>query len=114
LQHRWDHANTIINPQKWQDFPHTILKCPRLASRLGISLEAVNSRIVKHHEINPMLGLRGCRLGITSPDITAMQARAIFEAAINVQAKGLFVLPNIMIPLIGTRNELDHQAEIVR
>ncbi len=65
------------------------------------------------HEFNPMLGHRGCRLGITFPEITEMQARAIFEAAAEVQKKGIKVKPEVMIPLVGFKKELDLQVEIV-
>jgi pyruvate,orthophosphate dikinase len=71
-------------------------------------------RVEELHEFNPMLGHRGCRLGITYPAITEMQARAIFEAACEVTAKGGSVIPEIMIPLVGTVQELSHQAAIVR
>ncbi len=70
-------------------------------------------RVEELHEFNPMLGLRGCRLGIVYPEITEMQARAIIEAAVNVAAKGVKVIPEIMIPLVGTRRELTLQKEIV-
>jgi pyruvate, orthophosphate dikinase len=65
------------------------------------------------HEFNPMLGHRGCRLGITYPEITEMQARAIFEAAVKVAKKGVKVIPEVMIPLIGGVKELQNQKEIV-
>ena len=71
-------------------------------------------RVEELHEFNPMLGHRGCRLGITYPEITEMQARAIFEAACDVAAKGKQVVPEIMIPLVGHVNELKDQAAIVR
>jgi pyruvate,orthophosphate dikinase len=66
------------------------------------------------HELNPMLGHRGCRLGITYPEITAMQARAIFEAAAELAKKKVKVLPEIMVPLVGHPNELINQAQIIR
>jgi pyruvate,orthophosphate dikinase len=66
------------------------------------------------HEFNPMLGHRGCRLGITYPEITEMQARAIFEAAVQVAKKGKKVIPGVMIPLIGGVKELEHQKAIVK
>jgi pyruvate,orthophosphate dikinase len=66
------------------------------------------------HELNPMLGHRGCRLGITYPEITEMQARAIFEAAVAVAKQGVKVLPEVMIPLTGTVKEMANQAAIVR
>ena len=65
------------------------------------------------HEFNPMLGHRGCRLGITYPEITEMQARAIFEAAVQVAKKGIKVIPEVMIPLVGSVKELENQKEIV-
>jgi pyruvate, orthophosphate dikinase len=71
-------------------------------------------RVQSLHEANPMLGHRGCRLGIVFPEITEMQVRAIFEAAARVQKKGVKVLPEIMIPLVSDVNELKLQAEIVR
>ena len=65
------------------------------------------------HEFNPMLGHRGCRLGITYPDVTEMQARAIFEAAVLVAKKGVKVIPEVMIPLVGDVKELENQKAIV-
>ncbi|MEP7361646.1 MAG: pyruvate, phosphate dikinase [Acidobacteriota bacterium] len=76
-------------------------------------LPALLQRVEELHEFNPMLGHRGCRLGITYPEITAMQARAIFEAAVQVSKKGVKVIPEVMIPLIGSAAELEHQKKIV-
>ncbi len=70
-------------------------------------------RVEELHEFNPMLGLRGCRLGIIYPEITEMQARAIFEAAVQVAKKGVKVIPEVMIPLIGGVKELENQKKIV-
>jgi pyruvate, orthophosphate dikinase len=70
-------------------------------------------RVEELHEFNPMLGHRGCRLGITYPEITEMQARAIFEAAVQVAKKGVKVIPEVMIPLIGSVKELENQKAIV-
>jgi pyruvate,orthophosphate dikinase len=70
-------------------------------------------RVEDLHEFNPMLGFRGCRLGIIYPDITEMQARAIFEAAVQVAKKGIKVIPEVMIPLVGFQRELEMQREIV-
>ncbi len=70
-------------------------------------------RVEELHEFNPMLGHRGCRLGISYPEITEMQARAIFEAAVQVAKKGVKVIPEVMIPLIGSARELEHQKQIV-
>ncbi|MGH9468132.1 MAG: pyruvate, phosphate dikinase, partial [Terriglobales bacterium] len=77
-------------------------------------LDRLLARVQQLHEVNPMLGLRGCRLGILYPEITEMQARAIFEAAVQVQKKGRTVKPEIMIPLVATPKELALQAAIVR
>src|SRR5262249_23930078 len=74
----------------------------------------VARRVDELHEANPMLGHRGCRLGIVYPEITAMQARAIFEAAVQVQKEGIKVLPEVMIPLVGFKKELANQEAIVR
>ena len=77
-------------------------------------LEGLLERVEELHEFNPMLGHRGCRLGITYPEITEMQARAIFEAACEVAKQGIRVIPEIMIPLVGHVEELRHQARLVR
>jgi pyruvate,orthophosphate dikinase len=80
---------------------------------LKAQLPELLHRVEELHEFNPMLGHRGCRLGITYPEITEMQARAIFEAAVLVTKKGIKVIPEVMIPLIGSVKELEHQKEIV-
>ncbi len=77
-------------------------------------LPALLARVEQLHEFNPMLGHRGCRLGITYPEITEMQARAIFEAAVEVAKKGVKVLPEVMIPLVATLKEMANQGAIVR
>jgi pyruvate,orthophosphate dikinase len=77
-------------------------------------MPALLARVEQLHEFNPMLGHRGCRLGITYPEITEMQARAIFEAAVDVTKKGVKVLPEVMIPLVATVKEMANQAAIVR
>jgi pyruvate, orthophosphate dikinase len=77
-------------------------------------LQTLLRRVEELHEINPMLGHRGCRLGITYPEITEMQARAIFEAAVKVSAEGVKVFPEVMIPLVGTLKEMANQKEIVK
>ena len=86
----------------------------QIAEKIGISQEEIARRVHELHEQNPMLGHRGCRLGISFPEITEMQARAIFEAAAEVQKKGTKVHPEVMIPLVGFKKELDLQVEIVR
>ena len=85
-----------------------------LAEKLRISVDEVKRRVHELHESNPMLGHRGCRLGIVYPEITAMQARAIFEAACLVKKGGLTVVPEVMIPLVGFSTEFKHQEKIVR
>jgi pyruvate,orthophosphate dikinase len=85
-----------------------------LAKQLGISVEKLKSRIESLHELNPMLGHRGCRLGIAYPELTEMQARAIFEAAAELNAKGIKVYPEVMVPLIATAAEFNHQEGIIR
>jgi len=84
-----------------------------VAEQLGISVETVNKRVHELHEFNPMLGFRGCRLGIKYPEITEMQARAIFQAAAAVVGEGGKVQPEVMVPLVGFKRELDLQVEII-
>jgi pyruvate, orthophosphate dikinase len=84
------------------------------ARRIGVSPEVLRQKVAHLREFNPMMGLRGCRLGILYPEITEMQARAIFEAAAACQAEGVRVEPEVMIPLVSDVNELRHQVEIVR
>jgi len=101
--------------------PHADAKTKKeMASRYSMSvgdlkkgLPALLERVEELHEFNPMLGHRGCRLGITYPEITAMQAQAIFEAVVQVHKKGVKVIPEVMIPLIGSVQEFAHQKEIV-
>ena len=81
---------------------------------MGIPVEKVVHRVHELHEFNPMLGFRGCRLGIKYPEITSMQARAVFEAAAEAASQGVKARPEIMIPLVGFKRELDLQIAIVR
>jgi len=85
-----------------------------LAEHLGLEISTIEKRIAGLHELNPMLGHRGCRLGIAYPEITEMQARAIFEATAELTQDGISVLPEIMIPLVGTVTEYTNQEAIVR
>ncbi len=85
-----------------------------MLAELGISESKLKAKIESLHEFNPMLGFRGCRLGVVYPEITEMQARAIIEAAVNVSKKGIAVKPEIMIPLVGHVNEFKLQEDIVR
>jgi pyruvate,orthophosphate dikinase len=84
-----------------------------LARQMDVPLERLRKRIAQLHEANPMLGHRGCRLGITYPEISEMQARAIFEAAAELTRKGKSVLPEVMIPLVGSFQEFVNQKQIV-
>ena len=86
----------------------------KLADMTNTSKEEITRRVEELKEANPMLGHRGCRLGIVYPEITAMQARAIFEAACEAKKKGIDVLPEVMVPLVGFKTELDNQAKIVK
>ena len=86
----------------------------KAAGDLKKALPALLTRVEQLHEFNPMLGHRGCRLGITYPEITEMQARAIFEAAVECTKKGIKVLPEVMIPLVATVKEMANQGAIVR
>ena len=85
-----------------------------MALLMNIGLPELQTRIAALHEANPMLGHRGCRLGITYPEITRMQARAIIEAAVNVKKQGVDVHPEIMIPIVAHAAEFNHQAHRVR
>jgi pyruvate,orthophosphate dikinase len=103
-----------IDPPLHEFVPHEEPAQRELARQMGTTYEKVHQRVESLHEFNPMLGFRGCRLGIIFPEITEMQSRAIFEAAANVQSRGIAVEPEIMIPLVGNVKELAHQEKIVR
>jgi pyruvate, orthophosphate dikinase len=103
-----------IDPPLHEFVPHEEGAQRELAEQMGISYEKVHQRVQSLHEFNPMLGFRGCRLGIIYPEITEMQARAIIEAAANVRKRGIDVEPEVMIPLVGNPKELVHQDKIVR
>jgi pyruvate,orthophosphate dikinase len=103
-----------LDPPLHEFLPHDEKGVAALASATGKSEAKVRARIEELRESNPMLGHRGCRLGITYPEITEMQARAIFEAACDVAAEGVNVHPEVMIPLVGAKKELAHQEKIVR
>lgn len=96
----------LLDPPLHEFLPHDEAGQNDVAKQLGVSIEKVKRRVEQLHEANPMLGLRGCRLAIKFPEIADMQVRAIIEAAIAVKKKGKEVLPEIMIPLIGTVEEL--------
>jgi len=103
-----------LDPPLHEFLPHTDKEQQEVADALGISIAKVKEKMESLAEFNPMLGFRGCRLGISFPEITEMQARAIFEAAVDVANKGIEVKPEIMIPLVSHVNELKLQEAIVR
>src|SRR5207253_5889334 len=102
-----------LDPPLHEFLPHDAKGQDEMASELGVSRQVIAERVKSLHEFNPMLGFRGCRLGIEYPVITEMQARAIFLAAAKVQKEGIKVKPEVMIPLVGFKAELDLQLEIV-
>src|SRR6185503_14004641 len=93
--------------------PHDHAAQSSLADKMGISADKIAKRVHDLHEFNPMLGHRGCRLGIAYREISAMQARAVFEAAAECQKAGIKARPEIMIPLVGFKRELDLQVAVV-
>jgi pyruvate,orthophosphate dikinase len=103
----------FLDPPLHEFLPHSKEQQLDLAKKLGIAVEKIMSRVHELHEFNPMLGFRGCRLGIRYPEITAMQARAVFEAAADANKAGHKAKPEIMIPLVGFKKELDLQVELV-
>jgi pyruvate, orthophosphate dikinase len=103
-----------LDPPLHEFLPHDEAGVKELAAATGKTVAQIHDRIAELKESNPMLGHRGCRLGITYPEITEMQARAVFEAACDLAAEGEKVYPEIMIPLVGIKKELDLQADIVR
>ena len=104
----------LLDPPLHEFVPTEEKQQQEIADELGITLDKVKQRVKSLHEINPMLGHRGCRLGIKYPEITEMQTRAIIEAALNLKKKNIAALPEIMIPLIGTLEEFEHQNNIIR
>jgi len=104
----------FLDPPLHEFVPHEEASQKEMAEEMGISVEEVKEKVRSLAEFNPMLGHRGCRLGNTYPEITEMQTRAIIEAALNVKTKGIDAIPEIMVPLIGTKEELKLQEEIIR
>jgi pyruvate,orthophosphate dikinase len=103
----------LLDPPLHEFLPHGGEESKLLARELGITRTGLAQIVESLREANPMLGHRGCRLGITYPEITEMQARAIFEAAIRAKRRGVDVQPEIMIPLVSTKTEFDNQRDIV-
>jgi len=103
----------LLDPPLHEFLPGDAEEQAALAKRLGMDADAVRQKVESLHEFNPMLGHRGCRLGVTRPEITEMQARALFEAALDAKADGVDVHPEIMVPLISTREELEDQRAVI-
>src|SRR6266511_1440134 len=103
-----------LDPPLHEFVPHDDNTLKELAKKIKMNFKEAKTRVAQLHEFNPMLGHRGCRLGIVYPEITEMQARAIFEAAVKVKREGVVFKPEIMIPLVANVNELKLQADVVR
>jgi pyruvate,orthophosphate dikinase len=103
----------LLDPPLHEFVPHEKATQKEMASRLGVSVKAVARKVDFLSEFNPMLGHRGCRLGITHPQITAMQARAIFQAVVKCRKEKIKVSPEIMVPLVGTPEEFEDQKAII-
>ena len=104
----------LLDPPLHEFVPHDQAGQQQMAEEMGVSLEAIQRRVASLAENNPMLGHRGCRLGITFPEITAMQTRAILSAACELKKEGKNPMPEIMVPLIGILHELKQQKEIIQ
>src|SRR5512136_353454 len=103
----------FLDPPLHEFLPHEDAAQKDLAKKMNVPVEKIKQRVKELHEFNPMLGFRGCRLGIVYSEISEMQARAVFEAAAEVQQTGIKVRPEVMIPLVGFKKELDLQTELV-
>jgi len=103
----------FLDPPLHEFLPNTPESQEELAKKMGVPVARIQHRVHSLHEFNPMLGFRGCRLGIGYPEISEMQARAVFEAAALVQKEGIKVRPEVMIPLVGFKKELDLQIAVV-
>ncbi|MDE3257184.1 MAG: pyruvate, phosphate dikinase [Gemmatimonadota bacterium] len=103
----------LLDPPLHEFLPHEPEQQHEMARQMGVPLGTIRKKVQSLHEFNPMLGHRGCRLGVTYPEIYEMQARAIFEAAVNVRKKRIRTLPEIMIPLVGTVKEFTELREMV-
>ncbi|HIG82278.1 MAG TPA: pyruvate, phosphate dikinase [Verrucomicrobiales bacterium] len=103
----------LLDPPLHEFLPHDQKQIAALAKKMKVKPAEIQRRVNDLHEFNPMLGHRGCRLAISYPEIAEMQAQAIFEAAANVQKKGIKVQPEVMVPLVGFRRELELQSDII-
>ncbi len=104
----------LLDPPLHEFVPHEKENQEAMAEEMGISIEAIQAKVLELHEFNPMLGHRGCRLGNSYPEITEMQSRAIIEAALDLKNEGIEAIPEIMIPLISSKKEFKLQMDIVR
>ncbi|MFA8298772.1 MAG: pyruvate, phosphate dikinase [Hyphomicrobiales bacterium] len=104
----------LLDPPLHEFVPHEEANQKEMADEMGVNVKVIKDKVESLMEFNPMLGHRGCRLGNTYPEITEMQTRAIIEAALNLKAKGIKAIPEIMVPLTGTLAEMKKQEEIVR
>ncbi|WP_291995657.1 pyruvate, phosphate dikinase [Candidatus Accumulibacter sp. ACC003] len=104
----------LLDPPLHEFVPHDEANQKIMAHEMGVPLGVIKMRVDDLHEFNPMMGHRGCRLGITYPEITEMQTRAIIEAGLNMKAKGIDVKAEIMVPLVGTVREFNAQARVIR
>lgn len=104
----------LLDPPLHEFVPHDLKGQQTMADEMGKTLEFIQQRVASLREMNPMLGLRGCRLGITYPEITAMQTKAILGAALQLKKEGYNPKPEIMVPLVGTANELEAQQAVIR
>ncbi len=103
----------LLDPPLHEFLPHDASGMQEMADLMGVPLKTVQTKVADLDEFNPMLGHRGCRLGVTFPEITTMQARAIIEAAVELHMEGVDVLPEIMVPLIGTVEEFVNQKALI-
>ena len=103
----------LLDPPLHEFIPHNDNELHELANEMGVSFDQLKTKNMSLHEFNPMLGHRGCRLGITYPEIYGMQAQAIMEAACELASKNVKVIPEIMVPLVGHVNELKKMREVV-
>ena len=103
----------LLDPPLHEFLPHTDAEIDEVAETAGVSRESIREKLIALHETNPMLGHRGCRLGVSHPEIYEMQARAIFEAAAQLAKQGKKIFPEVMIPLVGARMEFDLMKKVV-
>jgi pyruvate,orthophosphate dikinase len=103
----------LLDPPLHEFLPHEPEQQREMARQMGVPLKTIQEKVENLHEFNPMLGHRGCRLGVTFPEIYEMQARAIFEAAVNARRRRIKAIPEIMIPLVGTVKEFTELRKMV-